>query len=149
MTNNFKKGLFIKIDILRSSLILILIIFSLSGFSQVINQTDSIDVRVFNQSKHYLKLYSIRIDGKDYIFSDIRTKKYSDYQKLPYLWPSNSSKTIVIIKKYFDYDQWMTLLSTPIDHVGERIINKGKYTIFVNARKKKDNLIVDEIVKKE
>jgi hypothetical protein len=127
-------------------LILTLISFNLR--SQDIQETDSVDVRILNKGKYYLKKYVLSVDGHEFLFSDIWKGKYSDYQKVPYLWPSNKSETTVIIKRMIKYDIWLTTILWPIDHVGEKKIFDGKYRIEVRTKKKGDHLEVEtELIK--
>ena len=106
---------------------------------------DTLHVRILNKGKYYLKEYTLTIDGKNYTYKDIWKNKYSDYQRLPYIWPSNRAKTIVIVKK-LGYDKWMNTEQIPIDHVGETKLTTGSYTIEIRTRKKKDQLEFDDIL---
>jgi hypothetical protein len=123
--------------------------FSVNSFSQEQSKFDSVEVRIYNLGKHYLKKYVITIAGRDYTFTDIWKKKYSEYQKLPYLWSLNKSEATVIINRMIKYDRWMTSRSIPIDYIGEQKYLHGKYCIEVKCKRKGDRLIITETVIKE
>jgi hypothetical protein len=106
---------------------------------------DSVDVRVLNKGNHYIKHFIISANGIEYTFDDIRRKKYSDYQKLPYLWTNNKTETEVIVKKVIRYDQWMKSMLWPVDHVGETKYLKGSFTVEVKTKVKSGQLEVDEL----
>ncbi|WP_152000943.1 MULTISPECIES: hypothetical protein [unclassified Imperialibacter] len=122
---------------------------SLNCFGQQQTTYDSVDVRIFNNGKHYIKEYIVTVNGKDFTFNDIWKNKYSEYQKLPYLWANNQSKTTVIVKKMIKYDLWLTTLNWPIDHAAEKKHMHGKLTIDVTTRQKADQLEVEEKIKLE
>jgi len=85
---------------------------------------DTLNIRILNKGKHYIKEYTLTIDGKNYTYKDIWKNKYSDYQQLPYIWTSNRTKTIVIIKM-LGYDKWMNTEQIPIDYIGETKLTTG------------------------
>lgn len=119
------------------------------AFGQDRETTDSVDVRILNKGRHYIKEYVLTIAGKEYTFTDIWKNKYSEYQRLPYLWPSNRSKTTVIIKQVFRYDKWITSGKWPIDHIGEKKLTNGAYTIEIQTQRSKSNLNVGEILTRD
>ena len=116
---------------------------------QQVTEYDSVEVRILNKGKHYIKNYVVSLNGTDYSFHDIWRNKYSDYQKLPYLWPNNKTETQVIVKKMIQYDQWLKTINWPIDHVGESKYLNGKLTIEVKTKVKSGQLEVENIVIKE
>ncbi|MDZ7605144.1 MAG: hypothetical protein U5K79_06055 [Cyclobacteriaceae bacterium] len=129
---------------MRKILILTFILYYQIAIGQDIQMADSIRVRILNRGKHYIKEYILTIDGNDYQYADIGKKKTFKYQRLPYIWPSNRSKTTVIIKQMFNYDKWITVGKLPIDHVGEEKLTSGFYTIEIRTKRNKDNLDVEE-----
>ena len=134
---------------LKYFLSLIFFSFSINSFSQDQPKHDSVEVRVLNLGKHYLKKYVITIDGKDYIFADVWKKKYSVYQKLPYLRSLNMSETTVIVNRMIKYDLWMKVGSMPFDYIGEQKYTSGKYCLEIKSRKKGEKLIITETVVRE
>jgi len=134
---------------MRKILTLTFIFFYQIAIGQDIQRADSIRVRILNKGKHYIKAYALTINGNDYQYTDIGKKKNSEYQRLPYIWPSNQSKTTVIVKQMFNYDKWITVGKLPIDHVGEEKLTSGFYTIEIRTRRNMDNLDVEEILTKE
>lgn len=134
----------------KSLLILLLLtLVPIQGFSQNKTSYDSLDIRIYNKGKHYLKEYTITINGHNYTFKDVWKYKQSSYIKAPYLWTNNQTKTTVVIKRIVKYDEWMTVLQFPIDNISEHKFIKGKYTIEITTKKKKGNLEVKENIKKE
>ncbi len=118
-----------------------------SGFNLI--QNDSIEVRVVIHGKHDLKEYVITIDGHNYIFEKIKKGAFSDYKSMPYLWTTNKTKTTVIDKRLLRPDGWTSVTTTPIDHIGEEMLVKGKYLIELTTNKKGNQLEVVQNIKKE
>lgn len=133
----------------RYIIIIVALLIPFNCFSQEELSTDSVLVRIFNDGKFYIKEYVLTVNDLDYTFSDIWKNKYSEYKKIPYIWPLNESKTTVIMKRIIKYDEWMTTLKLPIDHVGEKKITTGKYTIEVKTSRKSAQLHVEENIQKE
>lgn len=133
---------------MRKILILTLILIYQGVKGQESITYDSLNIRILNKGKHYVKEYTLTIDGNNYTYKDIWKNKYSEYQRLPYIWPSNRSKTTVIIK-LLGYDKWSTTVKMPIDHVGEKKLLKGHYTIEIGTRRKKGRLEVYELLIEE
>ncbi|MEQ9166506.1 MAG: hypothetical protein RLO12_09630 [Fulvivirga sp.] len=128
------------------TLTLVLITITLRG--QDIQVKDSINVRILNKGRYYIKTHIITVEGEDYQFSDIWKRKHSEYQQIPYLWPSNKSETTVIIKRMIKYDIWLKTVIWPIDHVGESKLVSGNYRIEVRTKKKGNHLEVEtELIK--
>ena len=134
--------------LIRRTIGFVLVFTSLIAVGQTA-ETDSIDVRVFNKGKYHLKEYVLTVDGKDYNFFDLSKNQYSSYKRLPYIWTSNKSKTTVIVKKIIKYDIWMTKSTYPIDHIGEKKLNKGSYTIELETKNRKEDLHLKENIVKD
>jgi hypothetical protein len=128
---------------MKGILTLTLIVINHVVSAQTIKTTDSLNIRVLNKGKFYLKEYTLTINGRDYRYEDIWKNKYSDYKQLPFIWPSNRAKTVVIVKR-LGYDKWMNVEHMPIDHVGENKLTSGSYTIEIRTRRNKENLEVEE-----
>ncbi len=120
-----------------------MIFFTLCLYSQ---DTDSVNVTIYNSGKYYIKHFKITINGRQYIFNDIWKHKSSKVQRLPYLWNSNPTETTVIVKRFFKYDQWLSVIEMPIDHVGEKKMKGGNCTIYVKTKKKDHKLSVEDYV---
>jgi hypothetical protein len=127
-------------------LILLLSTLTLQAPSQ---SKDSVAVRVYNKGRFYIKKYVVVIDNKPYVFSDVLKHKYSAYQNLPYIYPSNEIKATVVRKRFLRYDEWLQLLQMPIDHIGDEKIAKGKVTILISSKKKGKNLLLESAIVKE
>jgi len=128
-------------------LILILLSFTFTHlYGQQMVKQDSVAVRVFNKGRYYIKKYVLTIDGKKYTFSDILKNKYSDYQKLPFIWTLNEYEITVVRKRFMQYDDWITQLSMPIDKIGEKKITTGNATITIKAKRKSGKLILETSV---
>ena len=135
---------------MKKLLVVITILASVVGFSQTEKANDSLKLRVFNNGKYLIKELKINIEGKEYVFKDILKNKYSESIKLPYIWNySNSLTTTIIIKKMFAYDWWVTSEEMPIDHIGDKKIESGKYTLSLKTRMKKKQLNVERNLLKE
>jgi hypothetical protein len=135
--------------IINILIVLFSVVVTTEASGQKIQHFDSVEVRVLNKGKHYIKEHIITLGKVDYKFSDIRRNHYSEYQKLPYLWSNNLAKTTIIAKKMFKYDQWLTSLLWPIDHVGEEKYLTGKMTIELRTKVKSGQLKVEQVVVKE
>jgi hypothetical protein len=132
--------------------ILILVLFiSIPLYSQTdsITHFDSVDVRIYNNGKRYIKNLTLTVNNNEYQFTDIWKRKYSTYLKLPFLWPSNQIELTIIVKRMFKYDEWMSMIIMPIDHVGESQFTSGKFTVYAEPRIKKGNLEFDSYIIKE
>ena len=134
---------------MKNLLIILTLLTCLSAFGQEQPNTDSVEVRILNRGKYYIKEHTITLNGTKYQFSDIWPNKYSNFQKLPYIWPNNRTKTTVIVKKMFKYDQWLTTELMPIDHVGERKYENGKLTIELRTKVKSGQLEIEQTVTTE
>jgi hypothetical protein len=136
---------------MKLTYILLILSISIASFGQQDSsyQNDSIQVRVFNQGRHYIKSYSVTVNGHDYEFKDIWKKKYSDYVSMPYIWPNNKTEITIIVKRFFKYDEWLSLIRFPIDHVGETKKTNGEYTIFISTKVRKGELNIDDYIVKE
>jgi hypothetical protein len=133
-------------------IILILVLFiPISLYSQTNSTTqfDSVDVRIFNGGKHYIKKLIITVNNNEYQFTDILKRKYSKYLKLPFLWSSNKTEVTIIVKRMFKYDEWMTMILMPIDHVGESQYKSGKFTVYAEPSLMKGEMEFDSYVIKE
>jgi hypothetical protein len=120
----------------------LLVIFLLSFTLRLCAQgNDSVNVRVFNQSRFYLKKYTITLGSRKYIFSDIWKNKYSAFQKLPYLYSENENEVCIVRKRLLNYDDWENVLEIPIDHIGDRKFTAGNITINVITKRKSGKLI--------
>nr|WP_321408889.1 hypothetical protein [uncultured Carboxylicivirga sp.] len=123
----------------------ILLLISTYIYSQNENGTNSLELRVFNDGKYYIKELKINIDENEYVFNDIQRKKYSAFINLPYILKyGNHLTTKTIVKKIGD-DVWLTIKESPIDHIGEQKIEKGLYTLKIKTKTIKKQL---EIKKK-
>ena len=109
-------------------------------------QLDSVDVRIFNGGKHYIKKLIITVNDHDYQFLDIWKGKYSEYLRMPFLWPSNKTEVTIIVKQMFTYDEWMSMIIMPIDHVGESKYINGKFTVYAKPSIKKGKFVFDSYV---
>jgi len=134
---------------MKNLLIILTLLSCLSAFGQKQPNVDSVQVRILNKGKHYIKEHTITLNGAKYQFYDIWPNKYSEYLRLPYLWPNNRTKTTIIDKKMFKYDEWLTTELWPIDHVGERKYENGKLTIEIRTKVKSGQLEIEQTVTEE
>jgi hypothetical protein len=105
------------------------------SIGQVVTPKDSVAVRVFNNTRYYLKSYKIDIENRSYTFSDIGKHQYSVYKQLPYL-PTVYRKNVTFVRKrLLQYDEWIQILSVPVDFIGENNLTSGSVTIKVKAKK--------------
>ncbi|WP_295772359.1 hypothetical protein [uncultured Mucilaginibacter sp.] len=96
---------------------------------------DSVKVRVYNNTRYYLKSYKIILGNQSYTFADIRSHQYSDYKSLPYL-PDHYRKDVRFVRKrLLQYDEWINLLVVPTDFIGEGELTSGHATIKVKLKK--------------
>ncbi|PTQ95830.1 hypothetical protein C8P68_105340 [Mucilaginibacter yixingensis] len=130
-------------------LILFLVVLFSGRTYALADADDSVTVRVYNASRHYIKKYTISIDTKEYTFTDIEKHNHSDYRKVPYLWPFNTADATIIRKRFLQSDTRMQLIQMAIDHVGEQKITHGAYTIIINTKFKKGKLLINTAIKPE
>ena len=121
----------------------ILLLVSTLCYCQNNVETDSVNVRIFNNGKYYIKEAKLKIGGNEYILKDVWKNKHSDFIKVPYIWRNNEIEVTVIVKRMFKYDEWFTAIILPIDHVGEKKIENGTYTLELNTRLKKKVLKIE------
>ena len=107
-------------------------------------ETDSVNLRIFIDGKYYIKEAKLKIGGNEYIIKDVWKNKYSDFIKVPYILRNNGIEVTVIVKRMFKYDEWFTAIILPIDHVGEKKIESGNYTLELNTRLKKKMLEIKQ-----
>jgi hypothetical protein len=107
-------------------------------------ETDSVNLRIFNDGKYYIKEAKLKLGGNEYIIKDVWKNKYSDFIKVPYIWINNGIEVTVIVKRMFKYDEWFTVIILPIDHVGEKKIESGNYTLKLKTRLKKKMLKIEQ-----
>ena len=69
-------------------LLKILLFIALSGASQ--EKYDSVEVRVYNIGKHKIQKIIITTDGNEYSYSSIKKYKFTEYQKMPYIWATGN-----------------------------------------------------------
>jgi hypothetical protein len=127
---------------MKCLLTLFLLLITLKLCAQSGGLNDSVNVRVFNQGRFYLKKYTITVGSRKYVFSDIFKHKYSAFQKLPYLYSENQTEICIVRKRLLNYDDWENLLEIPIDHIGGRKFTAGNVTINVFTKRKSGKLIV-------
>ena len=117
---HISKSYYFRTNMMKNLLITISLFSCLSALGQEQLHSDSVKVRILNKGKHYIKEHIITVNNVKYAFEDIWKNKYSDYQKLPFIWPNNLTRTQVIEKKMIKYDQWHEAISWPFDHIGEQ-----------------------------
>ena len=118
-------------------------------FAQQQNTPDSVNVRVFNKGNYPITEYVLTIDGHDYLFTDIGKNEYSEYKKVPYLWPTNKSKITVLVKRFIARKQPVTILSWPFDHVNEKQYTEGNFVIEIFTTRSGRQFMLIDYVKKE
>jgi hypothetical protein len=122
----------------------IIILLSSLIYSQNNVENDSLNLRIYNIGKYYIKELKIAVGENEFVFKDVWKNKYSDFIKIPYIWTNNRVETTVIVKRLFKYDDWFTRIDLPIDHVGEEKIENGFYTLEIKTRLKKKKLTVEQ-----
>ena len=122
----------------------IIILISSLIYSQKNVENDSLNLRIYNDGKYYIKELKIAVGENEFVFKDVWKNKYSDFIKIPYIWTNNRVETTVIVKRLFKYDDWFTRIDLPIDHVGEEKIENGFYTLEIKTRLKKKKLTVEQ-----
>ncbi len=113
----------------------LLLLVTFCSYGQESSSVDSVEVRVHNNGKYKLVKYVVTVEGKGYVFPALDEGEYSPYQRLPYLYSCNKSKTTLLIKKFFARQYQLTILSIPVDNVGEEKITSGRYVIEILTRK--------------
>ena len=119
-------------------------------FFQTPNQSkDSVSVRLYNNSKYDIVNYTIIVDKVQYTFKNILPQTYSTYKKLPYLYFSHQKSVNITKKRFLNPPINVTITSIPIDHVGEKKINTGSSTLWLDINKKNKRYSVETKLKNE
>lgn len=129
---------------MKKLLLGILLLISNLCYSQNNAKTDSVNFRIFNDGKYYIKEAKLKIGRNEYILKDVWKNKHSDIIKVPYIWRNNEIELTVIVKRIFKYDEWYTAIVLPIDHVGEKKIENGSYTLELKTQLKKKTLKIEQ-----
>ena len=125
---------------------LLFLVLPITSYAQA-TPVDSVSVRVYNRAKFYLKRYSIIIDDKRYSFEDVPKDKYSAFKKLPYVYDRNTIEVQIIRKRFLQYDEWVTMSTISIDHIGDKRIDSGLVTVNVSTKRKHHRMIIDNTLK--
>ncbi|GAA3588031.1 hypothetical protein GCM10022396_01510 [Flavivirga amylovorans] len=48
-------------------------------------ETDSVNLRIFNNGKYYIKEAKLEIGRNEYVIKDVWKNKYSEFIKVPYI----------------------------------------------------------------
>ena len=129
---------------MKKLLLGILLLVSNLCYCQNNAETDSVNFRIFNDGKYYIKEAKLKIGRNEYILKDVWKNKHSDIIKVPYIWRNNEIELTVIVKRIFKYDEWYTAIVLPIDHVGEKKIENGSYTLELKTQLKKKTLKIEQ-----
>ena len=132
---------------MRYQILTLLLLIPLSIHGQ--SSPDSLDVRVFNAGKYYIKTYSISVGNKEFSFKNISKGEFSNSIKLPSIWSDNKTKAAIIVKQVLRRDKLITETSYPIDHKGDAKYTNGRYRIIVTTNFKHRELFLNALVKEE
>lgn len=102
---------------------------------------DSLELRIFNDSKFVIENLKINFNGQQTEFKNIKPKTYSDVKKVEGLWKDNCYDLTIFKKGLLGFRIHHTCM--PIDHIGDNKIEHGKYTLSLKIKKKKDKIIVE------
>jgi hypothetical protein len=97
---------------------------------------NSIEVRVYNNTRYYLKSYKIILGNESFTFSDIGSYQFSDYRSLTYLPDHYRNDVRFVRKRLLQYDEWINLLIVPTDFIGDGKLTSGRATIKVKVKKR-------------
>ena len=111
--------------------------------------TDSVDLRIYNNSKYYIKKYIITINKVEYPFFNIASKTYSKTDRLPYIYDSNMSELTILRKKILGRSHVVRELEWPVDNIGDKKIKSGKTTLILNITFGHNKLKTETSLKQE
>ncbi|MFC6097768.1 hypothetical protein ACFPVY_14015 [Flavobacterium qiangtangense] len=95
---------------------------------------ENLELRIFNNSKFRIEKLKISFAGQESTFKNIAPKSYSEVKKVKGLWKDNCYDLTVFKKKLLAENFWSHQICIPVDHIGNNVIEKGKYTIILKIR---------------
>ena len=105
---------------------------ALSGFSFCsIDSTTTIQLRVKNNSKYHI----IKLTVLGETIENIKPGKKSDYFTVKPFYPSMKVDITFVKKEEMKTAPWTHIVTYPIDHVGEKIINDKRRTLIIEILK--------------
>jgi len=126
-----------------------LVIFAHLFFIPKHQTIDSVNLRIYNTSKYLVSKYSININQHDYIFENIKSKGYSTYQKVPFIF-ANGSYDITIVKKSFLRRPYtLRCLAVEVDQLGDEKLKSGSAVINLNIKIHHNKLEPESNLQKE
>jgi hypothetical protein len=91
---------------------------------------------VYNNTRYYLRSYKIILGAQSFTFSDINKHQYSSYKQLLYLPDSYEWDVKFVRKRLLQYDEWIKVLTVPVDFIGDGKLTSGRATINVRVKKR-------------
>ena len=110
----------------------------------------SLNVRIKNDGTFPFSKFILNVNGIDFSFEGLKQGEVSCYKNIPYIWTNNSFE----IWHFKTEKAGRKVKAFPIDHVGERKIDRGYVTVSIvtngSIRKPKETsikVIIDEEIK--
>jgi hypothetical protein len=108
----------------------------IAGTGECVKLIDSVAIRVYNNTRYYLRSYKIILGAQSFTFSNINKHQYSSYKRLPYLPDSYERDVKFVRKRLLQYDEWIKVLTVPVDFIEDGKLTSGRATINVRVKKR-------------
>jgi hypothetical protein len=128
---------------------LLFIFIHLFLFNQPAKIADSVNLRVYNNSKFFVKNYMIKINNVNYSFISIDPHSYSQYRRLPDVLSFNFVDMTAQIKRFLKHAYTIRTITEPIDNIGDKRIATGRAVLVLNIYMHHRNLEVEDSLKHE
>jgi hypothetical protein len=102
--------------------------------------TDSVNLRIYNNSKYYVLDYSLKYDS-------IPPHSFSKYKKVPYVYDANESECTFIFRPLLGRSKKVTIDSVPFDHNSDKKQDNGVVTLSLEIIKHKKEVTITTTLK--
>lgn len=111
--------------------------------------TDSVDLRVYNNSKYYVSRCSLIINHTAVNYDSIPPHSFSKYKKVPNVYDANESECTFIFKPLLSHSKKVQLHTIPFDHAGDKKRDTGIATLSLEIIKYKKEVTLSTSLKRE
>lgn len=96
------------------------------------HSNDGVNLRVYNNSKYFVKEYAIVINGNRYSYENISPNSYSSFKSIPLIYEATADECTVLVKPFLGNGYTVTLKEIPIDHTTDVKMDHGSATLTLN-----------------
>jgi len=111
--------------------------------------TDSVALRVYNDSKYYISKYSLVINHTEINYDSIAPHSFSKYKKVPYVYETDESECTFIFKPLLSHPKKLKLHTIPMDHTGDKKQDNGIATLSLVIIKHRNGITLNTSLKRE